>query len=166
MQLILGLVALAIFVWLWMQFQKLVARGAGAIEGAVTGNSRKRGLEAVHVKLEFVAPIEAADLIGRLVSLLDLPREATYKPNLYLESISEDGTQIQIASGSKLGTALEYLVMAEPSEGGCKGVARVLRWKESNYLVTETHEIERLHKYVRSVAEQAGGTVIMTSSQD
>lgn len=164
MDLILGIAVLVGCYFVITGIQKGVSRGVGAIEGAVTGNTRARGMEAVHKQLDFVAPVPGQQIVSRVLELLQLPSRATIRPAMYLSGLEADGSKAVIEVGSTLATGLQFVIATSSTDTGCEGLATATKWRTSDYLVTTTDDIERLHKYVRSVVAAAGGTVTESRS--
>jgi len=164
METLLGIIGLVVIVAIVYGVQAMLGRGVGLVEGAITGNSRTRGLTAVHTKLDFNAPVEGKVIVDRLLETLDLGSQSGVSKGLKLAGISEDGGSIAIESGNKFVTHLRYVVDTDPTDAGCAGFAAVLNWVESNGNITTTDVIERLHKHVQSAVEHVGGTVTASAT--
>jgi len=162
---ILGLGVIAGFAFVYILVGKVVSRGIGAIEGAVTGNTRSRGLSAVRAQTNFVLPVSGPMFIDRLIELLELVEKPTFKNHLYVHAISEDRSQLVVGLGTPLQTSLQFLIDTEATESGCSGMATTVAWVESTSLVTSTDQIDRLHKFVRATVEQLGGTYLVGVSE-
>jgi len=158
MEVLIGIAGLAGFFLVIFLFRKGVSRASGAIEGAITGNTRSRGKTATSLETHFSAPIDGPTLIGKLLDALELPEQASLRAGLFLGSVSEDGSQAVINGGTRIATTMQFVVATSPAGEGCTGMATTASWTESDGLVTWTDEIERLHAYARSVAESLGGT--------
>lgn len=165
MDFIIAIGVIAGFAFIYIIVGKLISRGVGAIEGAVTGNSRSRGLSAVRSQTNYVLPVSGPLFIDRLIELLELLEKPTFKNELFVLSISQDRSQLVIGSGTPLRTNLQFLIDTDASDSGCTGLATTVAWTESTSLVTATDQIDRLHKFVRSTVEQFGGTYSVGESQ-
>lgn len=161
MDLLLGLGVFAAFAFVYIVIQKVVSRGIGAIEGAVTGNTRSRGLTAVRAQTNFVVPAAGPVVIDRLIELLELADKPTFDKKLYVHQIADDRSQLVIGWGTPLGSVLEFVVDTDATDSGCTGMATTAKWVESTSLVTSTDQIDRLHKFVRAAVEQLGGTYLV-----
>lgn len=165
METIGGLLLLAAIVAVIYYVQKALARGVGMVAGAVTGNTRTRGLAAVHTRLDFSAPVPGPQIIERIRSTLELTPGGKFATGLKIGHLSEDGSDLIIVSGNPLMTHLQYVVSTEPATTGCQGMATVANWVEDAGLVTTTEAIERIHKHVRSAVAHCGGSVTESSTK-
>lgn len=136
--------------------QTLAGRGFAAVSGAITGNTRKRGLAAVHLKTEFVAPVSGQQLVGRIQETLDLGQKSAQ--GLKLGGVADDGSSLLIEQGNLVMTHLQFVIDTEPTEEGCEGFATAAKWLESDGQITTTENIERIHKHVRAAVDHFGGT--------
>lgn len=158
---LLALVGLVVGAFL---LQWIVGRGTAVAVGAVTGNTRRRGLAAVHLKLDFTAPVSGQHIVDRIVETLELSDKRNGS-SLKMAAIAPDRSSVLIDQAGWLGRSLvQCLVDTHPSQTGCTGVAAVARWLENEGRVEATEGIERIHKHVRSAVEQAGGTVTESST--
>jgi hypothetical protein len=149
---ILGFAALVGVVYL---LQRLLGRGAAAVEGAITGNTRKRGLAAVRLRTEFTAPVPGPQLVARVIETLELGERPVR--GLKLGQLSADGSAALIVQGNALATQLQFVLDTDPYGNGCRGFATATRWLESSGQIISTENIERIHKHVRAAVEYCGG---------
>lgn len=153
---VLGIVLLVVVATVIYGIQRALGRGASAISGAVTGNTRRRGLAATRLRTEFTAPVPGGVIIDRVQETLQLGQPSAQK--LRLDGISDDGRAMTIVQANKLYTQLEFVIQTEPTASGCTGLATATRWLESDGQIVSTENIERIHKHVQAAVEQAGGT--------
>lgn len=159
---ILVLVALAGGIYL---VQRLVGRGVAAVEGVVTGNTRTRGMSAVHLKLDFAAPVAGPDLVERLVETLELSDKRN-QLGIRIAGIADDRSAIMIEEANWAGVAQwQYALDTDPAPAGCTGFGTVVKWMETEGRVHSTENIERIHKHVRSAVERVNGSVTESSNQ-
>lgn len=149
---ILGILAFVALIAALYGIQRLLTRGGAMVGGALTGNTRGRGQEATHLRIEFTAPVSGPEIISRIQHTLDLSPHAVN--GVKLGGIADDGSAMVI-DGSP--AHLEYVVNTEPADEGCEGQAAVTKWVESEGRVTTTETIERIHKHVRAAVEHFGG---------
>ncbi len=159
----LGILLLAALVGAVYLFQRVVGRGVTAVSGAITGNTRKRGLEAVHLKTEFIAPVPGNQIVDRIQETLELGQKSAQ--GLKLAGVSEDGSGLLIEQGNVLVSHLQFIVDTEPTDTGCTGFATTAKWLESDGQITTTENIERIHKHVRSAVEHFSGTYSESSNK-
>lgn len=156
MEVVVGILALGGLAGALYLLQRGVSRGITVASGAVTGNTRKRGLAAAHLQTDFAAPVPGRDLIARIRDTLELGTPAAQ--GLELGGISEDGSQLLIEQTKGWTNHLQFIVDTETDETGCTGRAIAAKWMESDGQITTTENIERIHKHVRSAVDHFGGT--------
>ena len=164
MEVVIGILVLGALVGALYLLQSGVSRGITIASGAVTGNTRKRGLAALR--------------ICRPTSLLPCPggtssRESGTRLNWERRrrrDSNSGGSQKMAPSSSSnrpkgWTNHLQFIVDTETDEAGCTGRAAAGKWIESDGQITTTENIERIHKHVRSAVEQFGGTYSESSSE-
>jgi hypothetical protein len=149
---LIGVLGLAVLVTFVMGLQWILGRAAGALEGAVTGNTRSRGLTATKRRIEFNVPVPGAEIISRITYTLALNEPNPH--NLQAAALSDDKASLLIKQASRL----QYRIDTEPDQSGCSGSATATQWWESRGRVTTTEVIERIHDHVRSAVRHFGGT--------
>jgi hypothetical protein len=149
---ILGILAFAALVAVLYGIQRMLARGGAMVEGAITGNTRGRGQEAVRRQIDFTAPVDGPQIIDRIRFTLDLGSSPVN--GLKIGGAAEDGSALLISGA---GARMEYVIDTESAQSGCAGKAAVAKWVESEGRVTSTETIERIHKHVRAAVEHFGG---------
>jgi hypothetical protein len=158
MQQVMGILILIVVCVGFYYVRKGIGRGITAIDGAFSGNTRKRGLAAVHLRTNFSAPVPAKQVIDRVIETLELDR-----PNidsLEIGGRADDGSAIRIMSKTLLHVHLDFVLDADDTATGCTGYGATARWLESEGQITTTEKIERIHKHVRAAVEHFGGTFV------
>lgn len=146
---ILGCIALVAVVY---GIRRAIARGSAVATGALTGNTRARGLAAVQSRVEFSAPVTGSEIVERVRYTLDLGQG--YVNGLKLGGMAKDGSALLIVGRN----GLEFAIDTEPAETGCTGWATAVLWREREGRVTETESVERILKHIRAAVEHFGGT--------
>ena len=144
MKTILGIGGFVVLVALVMMLQRLLGRGAAMVSGAVTGNTRKRGLAAVHQQLDFSVPLDGKVVVDRVLTTL--------------------GGSVEICVGNRFSDRLTFLIETHAVGEGCAGFSTVAKWTESSGQIIATDEAERLQAHVRSAINALGGTLVETRS--
>jgi len=134
-----------------------VHRGAAVVTGAVTGNTRARGLAAVHLEHKFSLPVDGRNLVDRLIETLELG--PAWRDSLMIDDLDDDRSSMAIAIGGRSPETAKFFVTTEATESGCSGSAGVVSWREVEGRITAAEQIERIHKHLRSAVSHLGGTV-------
>lgn len=156
MEAVIGIAVLGILVAAIIGMQKLAGRAGTAIDGAFTGNTRKRGQAAIRMTTRFTAPVSGAALLARVQQTLQLGQPSAQ--GLKLGELSADGSMMTIIQRRGLTNALTFVIVTEATEAGCTGEATVTQWWEGDGQVTSTMHIERLHKHVAAAVEHFNGS--------
>jgi hypothetical protein len=155
-------VALAALAVVYFGAPRVIGLLVGGAVGAVTGNTRQRGLAATRKVIEFSAPCTGAAIIARLQETLELGTPAAQ--GLQLGGTDEEGTCLLVIVGSSATPMLSFVVDTEEASEGCTGRAGTASWVEEDRHVVCTEQIERLHKHVRAAVTHLGGTFTETES--
>lgn len=135
-----------------------VNRGAAVVSGALTGNTRTRGLAAVHRGQKLSLPVDGRQLVDKLVQTLELG--AQWNDGLRLELLDDDHAGLVISVGGPRMETAKFSVTTEPSGDGATGEAAVASWREVEGRIPATDSIERIQRHVLSAITQLGGTVL------
>ena len=162
MKAILGIGGFVVMVALVMMLQRLLGRGAAMVSGAVTGNTRKRGLAAVHQQLDFSVPLDGKVVVDRVLTTLGIAEGPA--DGFRVEGRSADGGSVEICVGNRFSDRLTFLIETHAVGEGCAGFSTVAKWTESSGQIIATDEAERLQAHVRSAINALGGTLVETRS--
>lgn len=140
--------------------QNVIGRGTAMLTGAVTGNTRKRGLAAVQRQLDFSVPVSGSDLVDRVLTTLGISSGTAN--HISVASRSDDGGSVDLRVGNRFADRLQFVIHTQASDGGCAGFATAVKWTESSGQILATEDLERLQAHVRSAVESLGGAVVET----
>jgi hypothetical protein len=160
---LLGILAIAAIVAVWYLVSRLINRGSSVLAGAVTGNTRNRGLAAVHTGLRLALPVTSDRFVDRLVETLELG--ATWRDGMKLAHLSDDKAQVVVSVGNRMSELAKYRISLEPTSDGCQGDATVVSWREVEGRIPATETVERINQHIRAVTGQLGGNVVEFTSR-
>lgn len=133
-----------------------VNRGTAVVAGALTGNTRTRGLAAVHLGQKVTLPVDGRQLVDKLVETLELG--PIWKDGIRLHALEDDHSGMVIAIGSRAAETAKFVVVTEPNEAGSSGTATVSSWREVEGRIPATEAIERIQRHIVSATANLGGT--------
>ena len=142
----------------WYIVQRVISRAGSVAEGAFTGNTRTRGLAAVHRGLHFDLPVDGHRLVDRVLETLEVGT-STWNDGMRVDHLSVGHETLVLVVGNRFSESAKLLITTEANDNGSQGKACVTSWKEVEGRMPATDKIERFHKHVRSAVERLGGTV-------
>jgi hypothetical protein len=129
----------------------------------IRSKTLQAGRNEVATGLEIDAPVGSADLLRRIVEVVNAHELApALVSGLYLKE--REAGEVTFAVGNKLhGDAFVATVALENHSSGCRGAFAVINWTESGAEVHGRKEMARLRSRIDSAVSDSGGRATATT---